>query len=457
MMMVARHGCRAKINLSNAYMKPCDPPVRIKSDPRPVVKPGLFLMTLSFAVLFGGANLSNNDKWGSLNKEAAPAASPQPIEIPTDMDDNKLPIIDVRSFPVTILKRSASRSVYLFDDPSAAIPAVGKILLLKENGEPAMGLRVLKHYPQKKQFAAKRVRFYHNRFTLDEATSFEAIEKLTDVGPAPAPTAQDTEALKELEEPDLESESDSPPVLPPSEEGPPGTTPEPGPPTDEPGFEGTEPAGSVVKTSGKTVVPAGDYDPELDVETSPPPVGAIDSDTAKLPPEQQSLEIDDIAFDDLVPIEPNPNAVTGSFGYIRNFDEQGATSFFAAGGARYNLTIMRMAFLRRPLLQDSVSLEGGSFFYKTLFPPANGYNIVSFIGTVRYNIHAGESFSLFFYGGLVQNNVFAAAGADSKIGMSLASILPAGGTGLLFRVGPNWDLRFDFGIDFIGTGIVLGF
>jgi hypothetical protein len=36
-------------------------------------------------------------------------------------------------------------------------------------------------------------------------------------------------------------------------------------------------------------------------------------------------------------------------------------------------------------------------------------------------------------------------------------LVPIGGAGLLFRTGPNWLARVDFGTDFVGLGLVLKF
>jgi hypothetical protein len=70
----------------------------------------------------------------------------------------------------------------------------------------------------------------------------------------------------------------------------------------------------------------------------------------------------------------------------------------------------------------------------------------------------GENFGIFFYGGLMQNFVTqVSANATADVQASLQSIVPAVGTGLLFRVGPSWEARVDLGYDMLALGLVLRF
>lgn len=355
------------------------------------------------------------------SSDPGPGTSPTPS---APEANEPLPDIEARDFAVKISKRSTSTNTYLFDDVSDTRTHPGKILLLRREAEPIMAFRVVKVYPDKKQFAAKRVRRYGSYHVLDPGDSYMALEKVGDVA-MPPPTAQDKADLKELETGAPAAGAPTPPTAP-----------------------------------GPEVRP---FDADLDAGNSPPPSGGVDTENAKSNPHDDNDDDPEdrfgVTIDEVTPLDPNHQWLTASFGYFNN-----AGSLFAGGGLRYGLSLGKMIFLRRAHVQDSIVVEGGAFFYKIINFQSEGdsYSVLPLVGTVRYNILFGENFGIFFYGGVVQNIVTqASGGANStntpQVAAALQSVLPAAGGGLLFRVGPNWDARVDLGYDMIGLGLVLRF
>jgi hypothetical protein len=350
--------------------------------------------------------------------------------------EGSLPEITAREFDVTVTRRSSSNRVYLLEDIENVTPKVGRIILLRKGLDPVMAFRVLRHYPDTKQLAATRVRRYANFRILDSGEQFSAIEKLGDLANT-APSAEDMTDLNELEGAEGGSGFNA------------STT----------DHDLTAPTAPIALSGPPPeVLP---YDPELDVGNAPPPSGAIDSENSREHPEFGDDEEDamDLVVDEVTSLDPNSHWFSGGLGLFRADTGPGGIGYFAGGGVRYGLTLGKMLILRRPLVQDSLVAEGGLFFYKILnFSPTNdAYNVLPLIATVRYNIHFGEGLAIFFYGGVMRNNVTSTVSADEDVKAALASPLPAGGGGMLFRVGPNWDARIDLGIDAIGLSLMLRF
>lgn len=356
----------------------------------------------------------------------SPAAQATPGPIDTGgLDEPQLPDIEARSFAVKVARRSTSGKTYLFDDVSDSKTHPGKILLLRRESEPIMAFRVVKIYDEQKQFAAKRVRRYGAYHILDGGESYVALEKVGDVA-IPPPTAQDKADLKELE-----AKPDVGPAPPPTAPGP-------------------------------EVHP---FDSDLDAGTSPPPSGAVDSENMKDAAHDRDDDEDEqtrfgMTVEEVTPLDPNNQWLSACFGYFNN-----GGNYFAGAGARYGLSLGKMIFLRKAHLQDSLAVEGGVFFYKILgytapgatADPSSAYSVLPFEATARYNVLFGENFGIFFYGGMMQNIVTNVSGGDATTQASLQTILPAVGTGLLFRVGPSWETRVDLGYEMISLGLMLRF
>jgi hypothetical protein len=342
----------------------------------------------------------------------------------------------------------------MLKSPNEGSPAIGRILLVRQENEPILALRVLKDYPENGTFAAKRVRRYGDHRILSPKEAYEALEKISDIGGAPIPhTAQDQADLKELE---------APPTAPNpyDAEAPAGST---SPPT-IPAESGLEPDDAISPKTPSEESPlpeTAEYDPELDSGTSPPP-GKADS----LSPEENS----GLSIEELNELDPHRHMVSAQFGYLTNSIPTSSRHLFMGGGFRYSLTPIRMLFLRKGSIQDSVSLETGLFVYKIvkLLAGTNDaidtYTVLPVPLTVRYNIALSENFTLFAYGGMLMNFVIGATSgfataieALNTFGENRFAPIPSFGGGILFRVGPNWAARADVGYDFIGAGLVLKF
>src|SRR5690606_3143258 len=135
-------------------------------------------------------------------------------------------------------------------------------------------------------------------------------------------------------------------------------------------------------------------------------------------------------------------------------------TYFSAGGLRYGLTVGKQLLLSQTRLQDDLTVEGGVFFYSVndYTGPDSGdsFSVMSAVGTLRYTILTSETFGIFFYGGLMRNNA-TSTGEDLDTQedalIALSGFTPAVGGGMLFRMGPGWELRTDLGADMIAMGL----
>lgn len=213
------------------------------------------------------------------------------------------------------------------------------------------------------------------------------------------------------------------------------------------------------------------YDPELDAGTSPAPLGYDGQEVARLSPSAELDSLDDSNFgrtvEEIATLDKHRHWLTAQVASLRNnavgLDPAtrepitGAT-YTPAGGMRYGFTLDRMLFIEKSSTQDSLTLEGGLFLYKILDSNASAaYSVVPALATVRYNVQFGHKYGVFFYGGVMRNTVVSSTnGTDDTKGL-LNSTFPAGGGGVTFTVGPNWEARADIGIDTLGAGLMLRF
>lgn len=167
-----------------------------------------------------------------------------------------------------------------------------------------------------------------------------------------------------------------------------------------------------------------------------------------------------IVIEEVEPLDLNSSWLSAQFAYLRNLKSDDLPAYYSALGLRYGLNLFSRALFRSETVQDSLTLEGGAFLYKILNYEGvsnDAYTVAPLIATGRYNVMIGESFGIFAYFGAVKNFVLSNfQGSDDAIAR-LSGVLPAWGGGLLFRIGPNWNLRVDAGIDMIGGGLVLRF
>ena len=355
-----------------------------------------------------------------------PTSSPSP-EIPQETikvpepEEPTLPI-NAKKYNAKIIKRSKSTRVFLIETSEKS--TLGRILLLKKNTEPVMAFRVLKLYDDKNQIAAKRVKTYEGHELLenekiDPTESYTAIEKISDITPPPPPTAEDKQDLKDLEKTEDQK-------------------------TKEPAIEGEKEDGA--KESLK------DENEEEKTEEK-----SKTSDSPDLSDDEDRWLT--LTAEEVFPIDPNPFGFSVELSYIRVVDPNGNAYYPSGGGLRLSLRLFQLIFLKKSLLQDSLSLEAGAFLIKILnFNNGNNvYTMAPFLGTLRYTVLTSENFGFFFYGGLLKSVVLSSINPDNNLVASFESFQPAGGAGMIFRIGPNWEARFDLGIDMIGAGIMLRF
>ncbi len=352
-----------------------------------------------------------------------------------------LPEIRARTYPVAVNRTSKSAQVYLFDDTSFARPFPGRILLVKRDKQPVMAFRVLRTYPEQKQFAGKAVRKYPGIELLPAGEPLIGLEKISDLAP-PAPTAQDKTDLNELES----------------------------------GFKSNNPVPGAGEAQPKDAAPKGaaaspSYDPELDAGSSPALTGGVNSEEEKDPAsisDDEAENYDDdpnggLVIEEVIPLDHYRNALSFQFGLLTNYSADGKLAFYAfrGGGLRYAFTLGHMIFLKRAHVQDSVAVEGGFFLYQAInYQRAGGgdaFTVMPLSGTVRYTINFDNKFGLFGYAGLLANRVLSVTQGSDTAKNTLSSTISAVGVGALINVGPAWDLRIDAGIDMFSVGLMLRF
>ena len=368
----------------------------IKSNGPTVVKPvSLTRLGSALFTFFSLFLFIQTPLWGAQSDRSARPPSTQNSNTEDD-DLGPLPDIAAKTYPVKVIRRSSSNKIYLFEDPTNRQPKVGRILLLKREDELFMAFRVLKTYPDQKAIAAKRIRRYRKHRVLENDEPYLALEKLGDLNTPNTP--EDNEGLAELE--------------------------------------------------GKEKLHVLPFDPELDAGTPAQPE-----------PEEETQA--SLAIEETQPIDHNLQWLTLGFGYFRNNAPPTASGsyFFAAANLRYGVTLARLIFLNKKNLQDSLAVEGGLYFYKTLNYVIQGdaYTNLAYAANLRYNLLFGESFGIFVYLGMAKNNVIASSQGQAAGVNALSSYVPLGGMGFLFQIGPNWYTRVDIGIDTIGLNLLLRF
>jgi hypothetical protein len=290
--------------------------------------------------------------------------------------------------------------------------------------------------------------------TTIEPTSRLEHDTLKSAASAPAPADAPN---NEINLDDLEAQSAPKPVPPaePPADAPPADAPPPPDPN----------AATELDSSGAGAPQA--------AEEAPPP-DAPPSDTAPPAPAPAAAPDDEgddnhlgRAVEEIEPLDPLNLGLTFSFGAFKNAVPPNSSNpgYYIGGGIRWSFVFAHMVFAQSAHTQDSFSLEPGIFFYKLVnFLSANSndeYSIVPMIGTLRYTLMLGETFSLFAYGGMMFNYVAGSVGDGSDAFLnakaSLQSTLPAIGGGVIFRVGPQWDVRADLGTDVVQLGLMLRF
>lgn len=314
-----------------------------------------------------------------------------------------LPEIEALAFKVRVVRKTKSGRVYLFDDLSSHKPPQGKLFLIKQSQEPLMAFRVLKSYEDQSQFAAKQVRRYQVPI-LERAQEYVAWQKIRDLhaGPSNAPvSAEDQSELKELE-----------------------------------------------NAASNENIDDGLSDAELarQLEKTPP---------EKLNREEE-LTLKQLEIREYPELDRYSNWLSLQMAMLKNDSANKESTYFTGGGIRYGLTIGKRIFAKETS-EDSMVIEGSVFYYKVLhyITTTDEYTLAPWGVNLRYNLMWSEIFGFFLYGGFNYNFILASSGETGDGVAQLGGFAPAFGLGLLYTMGPHWQLRFDVGYDLIGIGLVL--
>lgn len=410
--------------------------------------------------------------------------------------DQTLPPAEVRSFEVKLSARSQSGQIYLFEDPTDAKPDVGNLLLLTQEGHKLMAFRVIRTRAESKMFYAKPVRRYDKTVGLEPGTTYAANEVvlegpnpralLAEAGPPMGPAGDNVDDGTSdrvnrqviAQAFPLATPGATSPALPSRAIA---NAPDSG--TSSDGKDALDIDTGASSTSSPTssspptapMLEVQSFDPELDAAASPSDSSdATDSENAtdellapkrdlaaaKSPTNMKRLDDEDsddapiigATADEVTALDPNNHWLSGGGFLLRN-----TTGLFSGGGMRYGLTFSHMPFLSSASVQDSLALEAGFYFYKTQASATATLSVLPFSGVLRYNVYFSGSASVFAYAGFLANKVIGSTSATDQQIIAHSGFLPAGGLGLIFHIGPNWDVRVDAGYDSIGGSLMLRF
>ncbi len=368
-----------------------------------------------------------------------------PVSASAPPTESEVPDIVAKSYAIKVVRRSNTNRTYLFEDIGQAQPAPGRLILLKREAEPVMAFRILRTYTERQQFAAKRVRRYGEWRMLANGDVYRAVEKLSDIA-APPETNQDRREMRELEQ-----------------------------------GEGLTSGGSSPGAIKLSPLPKTEkYDPELDTGTSPPPISGVDSEASELPISELSPEEEDqmasLIAEDILPLIQHGQGVNLQIGLYKNLNSEGVRIYPMGATLKYSVALGKMMFVRKARVQDALAPEFGLGLYK-LSPyrkdakSIDSYTVMMINLELHYRLYFGDTHILFFSLGATQNRVVGFANPNAKDINTLSALNWGIGTGLNFRIGPNWSLRIDaaidpatlsfdpskIGVDHLGLGLVLNF
>lgn len=364
------------------------------------------------------------------------------------------PEIEAKVYSVKVVRPSRSGRVYLIqkDDPGN-LPEPGRIFLLKDSFNPVMGFRTLKNYPSRNQIAAKKVRVYPNYDALVRDSRYRSYEKTGEISVVPPQTAQDLEDLSDLESSGDLSLEQTPP--------PPEAAPETVAPLEEPPAPLESPSEPALESTSSMDLEPSNPPPPLEEAPASTPVPT----TAVTDPGEQNVEINDEDEEDEESQRDHfPHWLTVDFGGFRKLITQPQVipgpGFQRGAGIRYAKNVAYGLFSSKAFQSDSLSLEGGFFYYKAA-GDVNGrsksYTLMPLIATGRYNLPLNDRWSFYVYGGLYYHLVIGNVGATDAELAQIGVVAPAGGIGFIVQTGPNWYLRLNLGMESIAGGVVLRF
>lgn len=350
-----------------------------------------------------------------------------------------LPPIEAKLYFAEVIRVSSSMRIYLLRVIEGELPVLGKIILLRMDGKNAMAFRVLQTYPNSSEISAVQVRKYEDFELLEEKTEYRVIEKVADLEPLTPSGALSSEGEANQEE--LDELEESAGLEAPPDDG------------SNVGEEGFEEEFSEDAQTAKDL----SYDPDLDEAPS-------DVTLAEENQELDALKEKDLwKAEDLV-LRPKPvferyqHGISVGLHYFLN-----SGRYLSGFGIRYGTNISKDLFMdpKDSALQDVLTLEFGLYNYaaSAIFSSTDSFNVLPILGVLRYNIFTDETLSFNIYGGLIYNLVLSSqnAAASGSTGTTLGGIAIATGAGVFFRIGPQWFIRVEGGLDGFGGGLVLRF
>lgn len=352
----------------------------------------------------------------------------------TTTADDQINPIDAEEFHVRILKQSRSKRVLLFEDTAENKPKSGKILLIKQDKDEIVAVRVLKNYPRK--FAAKIVLPFGTQPKV--GGDYRALKKIGD---------KIIEMIKAREKAisDLDSTK--------TDEQLAGEVP----PDDEELDRGIPMPGAEPAPKKETSVK-----PNTTEQEKPQPLW--DKDGNELTPESIEVADEEEPFADLsvredLPLEPHNHVVSFQYAQITTGAKDNGSKAYDAYGVRYGYNFGRMTFLKKRTLQDMFTAELGLFIIPiaSYYQQNDAVTALPAIATLRYNFLIGETLAFFIYGGVEYNFVQQDGTIPTAQIKYLATTAPAVGGGVLLSIGPAWGVRAEFGYNFFGIGGTLKF
>ncbi len=187
-------------------------------------------------------------------------------------------------------------------------------------------------------------------------------------------------------------------------------------------------------------------DPDLDAPQKP---GGDGNDPSSL--ENTTLSEQSAVLEEFEELNTYHQSVSFGLGGVRNSAPPtvGGTTYFVAFNLRYSYDLAHLLLLQEASLQDALTLEGSVFFYRTLSFAAttDAYNLISWLGALRYTVQFSREVSVFFYGGMIKGTVLSSNNGSSTLVSNLQTFLPAAGAGFFYQLGPTWNLRGDIGYE----------
>lgn len=404
--------------------------------------------------------VTDEDGFAAFN-EAQPTGQVSDSYLPEEKEALGMPNsggskIITKSYDVTVVRQSRSGRIYLLENKTEVLPQPGKVILLKDQNQPAMGFRILKTYPHSREIAAKKIRTYPGHDVLESRAQFRAFEKIGDVEPVvPIISDKDQQDIDELENLEKVEKADALPAAEPAIEPAPPSAPQGDSagfeafPEESAGFEAFQPLEEGKKKSAPEELV------ETQVEEQAPPPPSKQRDVRR----QQDLEV--VEDEEKYPKEYYPHRVTLDIGMIRAPTLPVGSSYGMSAGILYSKKVISRFLSAR----DSIALEGGVSFYKMAGDTTDelgaevskSFTVIPLRGTIRYDRPVSENIDFYLYGGLHYHRVASDLGATEEELAAANTTTPALGIGFFLQTGPNWFLRLNLGLDSIALGIALKF